>query len=307
MSKKGTIGAAIGLLVILVLVAPATLAAGPDGTSPGTNLVLINFVGQEGFVEVDGTSYTIAGTDTVPNGGKLEFALANGKHTFGVSIPGVGADGREIDVSGGEMFVFGVKLDRKPAVIENNVVLKKPYDVVQLFEASLNPPAAPVEAAAPETNATVPPAGKGALFLVNFTGEQMHIDLEGTGYALPGTDTHPGGGWLQINLTPGKHAFTASLPRAAVNVDVEIVEGMIEGRSFVTNIIDEQKYEEKYEEGEPKPTPQALYITVNAITVNPPAPASEVADGAPGVMPVTGGESSADDEADPYKAYLVIQ
>lgn len=105
-------------------------------------LVIINYVGAEMVFTLDGTPYTIPGTDTAPGGGQLTLALTPGRHTYSGNVPGSGGANGEVDLAAGETEVLGARLERSDAVLSaTDVVLEKPQDVLVFFEASLAPAA----------------------------------------------------------------------------------------------------------------------------------------------------------------------
>lgn len=70
---------------------------------------------------------------------------------------------------------------------------------------------------------TVAQDGQAKLVIINFVGTEITFTLDGTLYAIPGTDTVPDGGQLTLALTPGRHTYSAHVPGSGgANGDVEI-------------------------------------------------------------------------------------
>ncbi len=68
--------------------------------------------------------------------------------------------------------------------------------------------------------------GQAKLVIINFVGGAMTFTLDGTLYVVPGTDTLPDGGQLNLMLTPGRHTYSAHVPGSeGTNGEVELVAG----------------------------------------------------------------------------------
>jgi hypothetical protein len=160
------------VLWMLVLVAAVSLLGVAATYAQGgqASLVVINYVGSQMIFTLDGTQYTVPGTDSAPGGGQLTLALDVGRHDYSGTIPGGPGSNGQVELAAGQTYVLGARLETMPArVSSQGVVLEKPRDKLVFFEASLNPPASPSPVTRPALQAL--PAGQGALVLDNYIGE----------------------------------------------------------------------------------------------------------------------------------------
>ncbi len=282
MSKKSVLLTAV-LVVALFLMGVAMTSA---QTGQAT-LTVINYVGSELNFTLDGKDYRVPGTDVNPDGGQLTLSLDAGIHDYSGVVPGgPGANG-QVDLSAGETYILGTRVDTKPAVIANDgTVLQKPKDVLVFFQATEQPGA---PAPTPERAALQPiPAGMGALVLDNYIGEELNVDIGGTLYKVP-VD-----GRLQINLDPGTIDYTASVSTSSLNETADIMAGEYTGLGF------SRDYREpaKYDVGDQEPTPVPLKMYVEPVDLSGAAmaqpteesmPASEQATPAATEMPMEQG------------------
>jgi len=195
----------------IVLVLSLTGVAATSAQAGQAELVIINFVGAEIVFTLDGTSYTIPGTDTIPDGGQLTLTLTPGRHTYSGHVPGSEGTNGEVTLASGESQVLGTRLERTdPVISPADVVLEGPRDVLVFFEASLAPTAPKLQ---PQPTPLRPsPAGQGALVFVNYIGEELIVDIGGA------LSTVPANGRLQIDLLPGEVSYSASGKTTGVTV-----------------------------------------------------------------------------------------
>jgi hypothetical protein len=255
-------------------------------------LVIINFVGGEMIFTLDGTPYTVPGTDSVPDGGQLTLTLAPGMHKYSGHVPGSEGANGEVELASGQTQVLGARLERsKPVVSPAGVVLEEPRDTLVFFEASLTPPA---PASEPQPAPLQPlPVGQGALVFVNYIGEALIVDIGGDLYTVPANAR------LQVNLPPGEVSYSASAGVSGTNGTAQVVNGGYTGLGFSREF---SPQEPDYEVGKPVPTPIPLTISVVAVSLEnepvgeaPPTPAPVTAspvttNGRPGPAPGGQGE-----------------
>jgi hypothetical protein len=236
----------------VVLVLSLTGVAATSAQAGQAELVIINFVGAEMVFTLDGTPYTIPGTDTAPDGGRLTLTLAPGRHTYSGHVPGSEGTNGEVTLASGESQVLGTRLERTdPVISPADVVLEGPRDVLVFFEASLAPTAPELQ---PQPTPLRPsPAGQGALVFVNYIGEELIVDIGGT------LDRVPANGRLQIDLPPGEVSYSASAGVSGINGTAQVTAGEYTGLGFSREMPPE---EPDYEVGEPVPTPVPLNISV---------------------------------------------
>ena len=242
------------LLLVLCTVLALSLAGVTVTSAEGgqAQLVIINFVGAEMIFTLDGTPYTIPGTDTAPDGGQLSLTLTPGRHTYSGHVPGSEGTNGEVELASGETQVLGARLDRSDPVISSaDVVLEEPRDVLVFFEASLTPAAPRLQ---PQPTLLRPlPAGQGALVFVNFIGEELLVDIGGT------LSTVPANSRLQIDLPSGEVSYSASAGVSGINGTAQVTAGDYAGLGFSREF---QPEDPDYEVGKPVPTPVPLKISV---------------------------------------------
>ncbi|GAB4541795.1 MAG: hypothetical protein Kow0063_33010 [Anaerolineae bacterium] len=71
--------------------------------------------------------------------------------------------------------------------------------------------------------------GQARLIIINFVGDEMSFTLDGTPYAIPGTDTAPGGGQMTFTLAAGRHTFSGHVP-GSEGTNAEVTLGADETR-----------------------------------------------------------------------------
>jgi hypothetical protein len=241
---------------VLTLSLVGTAAA--SAQSSQAELVIINFVGREMTFTLDGTPYSVPGTDTAPKGGELSLALTPGKHTYSAHIPGSeGTDG-EVELAAGKTRMLGARIERTgPVLSRAGIVLEPPRDQLLLFEASLAPPPAP--ATEPQLQPLFPlPAGQGALVFVNYIGEDLVLNIDDTLYTVPANER------LQIDLPPGEVGYSASAGFSGMNGTEQVKIGTYTGLGFTREIPPE---EADYRVGKPVPTPVPLEMSVFPVSL----------------------------------------
>ncbi len=237
------------LVVALLLWFGAVNTVAQEGQA---TLVIINFVGSEMVLTLDGQVYRVPGVDTAPEGGQLTLNLAPGRHTFSGHIPGGPGENVSVELAAGETVVLGARLERSgPVLGADDIVLEEPQDVLVFFEASLTPPSPPPQ---PEPIPLQPlPAGQGALVLVNYIGEELNVDIGGTLYTVPANQRR------QINLSPGEVSYSANVGRSGLSATAMVTAGAYTGLGFTREA---GPQEPDYEVGEPVPTPVPQAISV---------------------------------------------
>jgi hypothetical protein len=69
-------------------------------------------------------------------------------------------------------------------------------------------------------------SGQATLTIINYVGKSMIFTLDDVQHTVPGTDTAPAGGRLDLTLSPGHHTYNADVPGAdAASGDIEAVSG----------------------------------------------------------------------------------
>ena len=273
-------------VVWLALVGVTAISAQATPPAGGSTLLVINYVGDVLVFTLDGTVYNVPGTNVTPGGGQMSFPLSAGRHLYSGLVPGqTGANG-EIDLAPGQTYVLGARLETEPALISPaGIVLRKPFDKVVFFPASLTP-AAPTPTPAPPVLQPLP-AGKGALVFVNYVGEELTVNINNTVYKGPAD------GQLQINLAPGEVRYTASVGASSYNGTASIQAGVYTGLSVTRDI----PVTPELDLGKLKPTAEPLKLHINPVSLSgepvatatptPSAPAGGSA--APGASAPSGG------------------
>jgi hypothetical protein len=245
-------GAFLTIMALVFLFSGAMVSAQGEQAS----LVIVNYVGAEMAFTLDGTLHTVQGTDTAPGGGQLPLMLTPGQHTYSAHVPGSeGANGK-IELVAGQRQVLGVRLERSSAVISPaGTVLEEPHDVLVFFEASLTP-SAPTSTPQP---APLQPlaAGQGALVFINYIGEALTLDLDGSVYIVPAN------GRLQVNMQPGEVRYSASAGFSGSNGIVQVTDGVHTGLGFAREIPPEPDYQV----GNLAPTPVPLDMSIFSVSL----------------------------------------
>jgi hypothetical protein len=286
MSKKNLI-LVLGLVMIvaLVVVAFPTVTRAQQGISE--NFIFINYIGQEINLDLDDVPYIVPGTDTVPEGGRLVLPLAVGEHKYAANVPGLtgGAAGEFTIVPGG-FVAKAARLENTGYIVDRNgIVIDQPHDYVYVFD--FDPFAAPI-VTEPVVDTWQPAAATsdlGSVVWINYYGkDEVLIDLAGELYKVPPRDNDVPGR-LQIDLSPGLHRYTISVPNGSLNGEINIVAGQVTGLNITADI----PLPVEYDVGDEFkfPTPVTLHLAEEDLTTQVSIPE---ADSAPGVLPVTGGE-----------------
>lgn len=212
------------------------------------NFVFINYIGQELFLDLDDVTYTVPGTDTVPDGGRLTLQLNPGEHKFAANVPGVIGKAGEFTLSPGGFIAKAARLDQTaPAIGPDGILLAKPKDIVDVFDFDPNvEPAAdtpPVDTWQPAVAA----AGQGSIVWINYIGDELTVDLNGELFKVA-PSAGDISGRLQIDVAPGDYTYTASVPGGSLNGPLNVAAGQVTGLSF-TGVREERKYDvgEKYD------------------------------------------------------------
>ncbi len=236
----------IGLAVVVTVMAVVPLAAYAQGGSTNSksdNFIFINYIGEELHLDLDDVAYTVPGINTVPGGGKLTLSLAPGWHKYAANVPGVDGAAGDFLLNAGAVIAKAARFDQTAPVVKNGILLEKPKTYVSVFD--FDPNASPVTATTVVTDTWQPgaaSAGKSSVAWVNYTGDELTVDLNGQLYKVsPMANTIPGR--LQIEVAPGKYTFTASIPRGSVNGDINAVAGQVAGVKITADLPEEQKME----------------------------------------------------------------
>lgn len=251
MAKKNLLLAGGLLLLIAVVIGSFPSATyAQQGSAGPANFVFINYIGQDMVFDLDDVTYTIPGTATAPQGGRLELQLAPGEHKYAANIPGVGiGSAGTFVINSGSVVTKGARLQQTSALLDRDGnVLEKPRDYVFVFDAS---PAPVPQTPAVDTWQPVAAApGQGSLAWTNYNHDELTVDLNGTLYKVPpAANNIPG--HLQINVAPGLYNYTASVPNGSLNGQLTITAGQVIG----LNVSAKLQPEPKYDVGEPSPLP----------------------------------------------------
>lgn len=275
---KNRILVTLSFLLFAALVAGLFPAAGWAQEEAGEpNFVFVNYLGQPVTLDLDDTTYTVPGTETNAEGGRLAFSLAAGEHKYAVNAAGVptGTRGTFV-IEPGQVVGRAVRLEQTgPSLDREGNVLKKPEDYIFMFD--IDPLAAP-EAPAPVVDTWQPapaPGGMGSLVWINYTGDELTVDLNGQVYRVP-PQSNDIPGRLQTDLEPGLYRFTASVPYGAISSEVDVSAGEVSG----LNVSAELQPAPEYRVGEPVTIPEVtlrldredLTAQAGAVVATTPAP-----------------------------------
>jgi hypothetical protein len=253
--------------------------------APGQpNFVFINYIGQDMVFDLDDVTYTIPGTATAPQGGRLELQLAPGEHKYAANIPGVGTGSAgTFVINPGGTVGKAARLEKTNALLDRDGnVLEKPQDYVFVFD--VDPFATPAsQVPAGDTWQPVAAApGQGSIAWTNYNGDELTVDLNGTLYKVPPAANNVPG-HLQINVAPGLYRYTASVPNGSFNGELNLVAGQVIGLNFSAKLQPEPDYD--IGEPSPLPLPVELQLSQEDLTAKA-APQGTVA---PGELPTSGG------------------
>jgi hypothetical protein len=228
-------------LVLLTVGRAATVLA--QGETGAENFIFINYIGQEMTFDLDDVTYRISGTDTAPEGGRLALQLPVGEHKYAANIPGVAGSAGEFTITPGGYVAKAARLDKTgPAVDHRGILLEEPQDYVHVFD--FDPFATPVEetAVVDTWQPATPASGKASLVFVNYTGDELTVDLNGQLYRVPpAANTLPGRSQLEVD--PGTYRYTASVPGGSLNDEVTVGPGQVMGLTISAGLPPEREYE----------------------------------------------------------------
>lgn len=235
----------LGLLLVTALVVNFTGMTQAQQQQGEDNFFFVNYIGQEVILDLDDVTYVVPGTNTSPEGGRLTLQLAPGEHKYAVSVPGIprGSAG-EFTITPGDYIAKAVRLEKtSPVVNENNVLLVAPQDKVFVFDFDPFAPPAEETAVVDTWQPSVPLPGMGSLVWINHGGvDELTVDLAGQLYKVaPKTNEIPGR--LQIDVTPGKYSYTASVPYGSLNGEVTVTAGEVIGLNIIPGIREEPEYD----------------------------------------------------------------
>jgi len=251
MLKKSILLASIILAAVALAVGvSATTSHAQEGTTGDANFVFVNYIGREMTFDLDDTTYTIPGTDTMPQGGRLELQIPPGEHKYAANVPGIGTGSAgEFTLMPGQVVAKAARLEQTgPSVDNNGILLAKPDEYVFVFD--FDPFAVPVEAAPVEDTwqPSVATAGQTSLVWINHLGDELTVDLNGQLYKVPPSANNIPGR-LQVEADPGQYTYTASVPNGSVNGELTAVAGNVVGLTVYADPLPERDYEigEEYE------------------------------------------------------------
>ncbi len=258
--QKSHLIVTFSLLLAGLLLSGMFPAAGQAQQATEGNFVFINYIGQELSLDLDDTTYTVPGTGTSPDGGRLTLSLSPGEHKYAASVAGVPiGDAGTFVIQPGQTVGRAARLEMtEVGVNREGIVVQVPRERVRVFE--FNPLASPTTPI-PAVDTWQPqaaPAGMGSLAWINYNLDSLTVDLAGTVYTVP-PQTGPIPGRLQINVAPGAYSFTASVPYGAVSGQVNVTAGQVIGM----NVYAEPQEEPEFEEGEPSPLPLPVNLRLN--------------------------------------------
>jgi hypothetical protein len=280
------------LALVLLMAGGAANALAQEQTG-AENFIFINYIGQEMTFDLDDVTYRIPGTDTVPEGGRLALQLPVGEHKYAANIPGVAGSAGEFTITPGGYVAKAARLDKTgPTVDHRGILLEEPRDIVHVFD--FDPFAAPVEAM-PVVDAWQPAAaafGKASLVFVNYTGDELTVDLNGQLYRVPpAANSLPGR--VQLDVDPGTYRYTASVPGGSLNDEVTVGAGQVTGLNITAGLPPEREYEvgEAYD----FLLPVTLQLFKEDLTARASAPAQQAQAPATDTPPVQQAETPAAD------------
>jgi hypothetical protein len=293
MSKKSF------LIVLGLLLATAFISLFPGSgyaqEETDVNFILVNYIGQEITFDLDDVTYSVPGTNTIPEGGRFELQLTPGEHKYAVNVPQVGGSAGEFTLEPGGTIAKAVRLEMgSPAVDINGIVLEEPQDEVVVFDIdpfAVDP--AEVEGNVDSWQPVTALPDKGSIVWINHSGQdELTVDLDGQLYRVaPQTNNIPGR--LQVDVPAGTHRYTASVPYGSVNGEITLVVGEVAGINVIPEIREEPDYEVG-EEVEIPPVELSLFeedLTSRVEVAQP--------DSAPGALPGTGDEMAPPDTEAP--------
>ncbi len=237
---KKLVFAVVIALALLATTIPAVTHA-EQGSLDGQNFIFVNYIGQEMFFDLDDQTYTIPGTDAIPEGGQLVLTLPAGEHKYAANVPGVGGSAGEFLIEPGVVFARAARIEQTNPVVEDGILIEKPQDYVYVFDFDPFATAEPVEVVDNWLPSVAAP-DQGSLVWINYTPDELTVDLNGTLYAVaPPQGDIPGR--LQIDVAPGEYAYTASIPYGSINGKISAVGGQVVGLNVTADLPPEPEYE----------------------------------------------------------------
>lgn len=232
------------VVIVLALMStriPAETQA-EQGMLNGQNFIFVNYIGQEMFFDLDDQTYTIPGTDTMPEGGQLVLTLPAGEHKYAANVPGVGGSAGEFSIEPGVVIARAARVEQTNPVVEEGILLEKPQDYVYVFDfdplATAEQPVKLVDNWLPAVAAP----GQGSLVWINYAPDELTVDLNGVRYAVaPPQGDIPGR--LQVDVVPGEYTYTASVPYGSINGNITPVAGQIVGLNVTADPLPEPEYD----------------------------------------------------------------
>jgi hypothetical protein len=284
--KKLIFAVGIALALLAITIPAATHAE--QGLLDGQNFIFVNYIGQEMFFDLDDQTYTIPGTDTMPEGGQLILTLPNGEHKYAANVPGVGGSAGEFSIGPNLVFARAARVEQTNPVVKEGILVEEPQDYVYVFDFDPFATAAePVKVVDNWLPAVAAP-GQSSLVWVNYAPDQLTVDLNGTIYTVASPqDDIPGR--LQIDVTPGEYTYTASVPYGSINGNITPIAGQVVGLNVTADPLPAPEYDVGEEfDLHPTVTLRLLEEELTTQAVTAALPESVGATG-PQTLPETGG------------------
>ena len=228
-------------LVLLFAMMPG-LARAQENSTGTENFIFVNYIGQELILDLDDTLYVIPGTDTQPEGGQLALNLPYGEHKYAANVPGIEGSAGTFNLQAGVTVAKGARIEQTSPKVKDGVLIEKPRDYVFLFD--FDPNASESEPAPVEDTwlPSAPPPGQGSLVWINYIGDELTVDLNGQLYRVnPDSGTIPGR--LQVDVSPGKYTYTASVPGGSINSEVSLTGGQVLGVNILADLPEPPVYD----------------------------------------------------------------
>jgi hypothetical protein len=228
-------------MVLLAMLLPGLAMAQEPVTGP-PNFIFVNFIGQEMAFDLDDTTHLIPGTDTAPDGGRLELTLSPGEHKYAANIPGRTGSAGEFTLPPGGVVAKAARFEMTSPRVEQGILIEGPKEYVFVFD--FDPNAAPAESPAViDTWQPAPAApGQGSLVWVNYQGDELNIDMGGQLYKVPPpANTIPGR--LQLEVAPGPHDYPIRVPSGSFNGQIVVSPGQVMGLSVTADLPESPKYD----------------------------------------------------------------
>lgn len=227
--KPNTVFRSILIVAALLLLTALPLGAhAQDNSTGGANFVFVNYIGQELNLDLDDVQYTIPGTNTAPEGGKLMLTLAPGQHKYAANVAGVTGSAGEFTLQPGRVVAKAARFEETAPVVKDGILIEKPKTYVYVFDFDPNAPATTPTPAIDTWQPSPAAPGSSSLVWINYLGDELTVDLNGQLYKVPPAGSNIPGR-LQLNVDPGQYTYTASVPNGSINGQIDAVAGQVTG------------------------------------------------------------------------------